>query len=84
MSSLRNVLLAFSAISSVVQASPIHEELAARGSSNILCEIENPIILALGAEKSATAFCSTYLAIPTSTLSTTVTETTYVSRYLRL
>jgi hypothetical protein len=73
MSSLRN-LLVVSFFASIVFASPIKDDVAAR--ANILCEIENPIIQALGAQQSATAFCSSYLAIPTQTLYATVTTTT--------
>jgi hypothetical protein len=75
MSALR-ILLALASISSIGFASPIKDGPPARP-SNVLCSIENPIIQALGAQKSATAFCSSYLAIPTKTLYATVTATAY-------
>lgn len=71
--SMLHSLLVLSSISYVVFASPINDDVAAR--ANLLCSIENPIVVALGAQKPATAFCSSYLAIPTQTLYATVAAT---------
>lgn len=78
MSPLRNVLLGLSSISSIVLASPIKENPLGQAASNLLCDLENPILQAFDARASATAFCSSYLSIPVLTFSATVTATTYV------
>jgi hypothetical protein len=70
MSVIRQLLVL--SLASFAVASPIKDDVVARANN---CGTQNPILLALGAgaEKSATAFCSSYLAVSTKTSYATVT-----------
>ncbi|PSN60721.1 hypothetical protein BS50DRAFT_625763 [Corynespora cassiicola Philippines] len=55
-----------------VSASPVVDRKLL---DTLFCKVNNIVITALAKDAAATTYCSSYLSIPTSTISTTVTET---------